>query len=246
VLEQGAHRVSLIRCVAENCRALSDHGGAIWTVGCPVAVSGCAFRNNSARFSGSVEFRDSPAVCVNDTAIAQGRAERFGAGQVDGHSAADRAELLRCNVTGNRADRWIGGLRLQHNGGGVAQCRFQRNSAEAYGALWDYGHSPALRRIELSAFVNNTAREEGAAFTAYHVVYSGAVERCAFWGNRNGSGRGGRSVYLYAYAARLLVRECAFEGSAQEELAVQFPSDSSLNVSESNRFGAGAQADHGH
>jgi hypothetical protein len=92
--------------------------------------------------------------------------------------------------------------------------------------------------VERSEFVNNSAKVEGAGITGYHVLYRGVLDGCAFWGNRDGRIGGGRSVWLYAYAARIEVRGCMFEGEVGEEIAVQFP-ESEIVDGGSNRFNVG-------
>jgi hypothetical protein len=177
--------ISFFRCIFEHSHTIEEHGGIIWTISCNVIVSECTFVNNSAKFSGSVEFQDSPVISMNFTLISDSFAERFGAGHFDGHEPNNIAIITFSNFSNNRALKWIGGIRLQHNGGFITECKFEQNTAEIYGGLWDYGHKPSNRNIERSYFVNNSANEEGAGITAYHLLYRGMINNCLFWGNRN-------------------------------------------------------------
>jgi hypothetical protein len=233
--------ISLLRCLFEDCQAGEEHGGAIWTVSCRIIAAFSVFRNNSAKFAGSVDFQDARTIDMNFTLIAQSSAERFGAGQIDGHAPEDSGWISECNFTGNRAEKWIGGIRIQHNGGNLSHTNFVGNFANIYGALWDYGHKPAHRLVQTSNFVNNSAEEEGAGYTAYHLLYRGTVRQCRFVGNRNGKVKTGRSVFLWADAARMVVADCVFDGTKEEEMAIYFPRGSVMAEEGENRFGMAAQ-----
>jgi hypothetical protein len=235
IFKLGEGNFSMIHCLCADCNLNEEHGGVIWTVSARVVLDYCVFRNNSALFAGSIEVQDAPYISLNFTLITNSRAERFGAGQVDGHEQSDFACINSCNFTHDWAVKWIGGIRMQHNGGPVMYCSFVHCLAETYGALWDYCHKPAFRVVENVLFINNTAKTIGAGVTAFHLLYRGEIRDCQFFGNRNVETAEGYSVYLQADIASLNLVRCVFQGKRSEELAVYFPT-SNLTVDDTNQF----------
>lgn len=232
--ERGAKTVVFTQCVFSGCSERREHGGALFTHECNLTLDRCTFSGNSAQFGGSLYVSDSRAIEVNRSLVTLSSAERFGAGYLDGHEPSNTLVLSECNITSNRADKWIGGLRLQHNGGRVRHCSFVGNAARVYGAVWDYAHTPASRTFSHTSFINNTADEAGAGITGFHILYKGTASHCVFRGNRNKSGQCGRSIFLFADNSEFTVSNCKFDGSQQEEL-MGFHPDSRF-VQDHNKF----------
>lgn len=220
--KHGKKDVFFTRCTFINCRENKERGGGLWTHECRAMITHCKFEGNSAKFSGNAEITDAERIELNETQFLSGTAERFGGAHIDGHEPSNTANLLNTNFTGNRASKWIGGLRIQHNGGFIRFCYFEQNQGETYGAIWDYGHKPSLRLFDHIHVLNNTANY-GAGITGFHLLYQARAQNCVFCGNRNKDGSGGRSLYLQADNAQIDVVECLFEGTRDEELAKYHP-----------------------
>lgn len=235
IYKQGFMRITFINCVFENCTEQVEKGGAIHTIQCNTTVDSCIFRSNSATFSGCAEISDAPYSSVNNTLMIDNKAERFGAMHLDGHEAENIGHIFNSNFTNNHANKWIGGVRIQHNGGKILNCNFIMNNANMYGALFDYSHKPAFREIENVRFINNTADSIGAGFTSYHLLYTGQAKQCQFFGNRNKNHMNGRSILVHSDSSILKVLDCDFDGTKDEDLLVYFAT-SKIEIDGSNRF----------
>lgn len=233
--KQGKKNISCTRCTFINCsNKLVDNGGAFLTVGCNSTLLYCVFCNNYAKFSGSVEIQDAPIGIVNFTSIKNSHAERFGAMMLDGHEPENIGSIHFSNFSSNNADKWIGGVRLQHNGGSITYSIFYNNSAVHYGALWDYSHKPSKRDMHHLFFLNNTAHEIGAGFTSYHLLYRGTLTHSVFYGNRNLNSFDGRSVLVHSDSSELNVGNCCFEGEERAEMITYFDSSKITDLGENS------------
>ena len=141
---------------------------------------------------------------------------------LDGHEPTDIGNISHSNFTENKADKWIGGVRLQHNGGIVQFSNFVKNNAESYGAIWDYGFKPAFRELDHLYILNNTANEIGAGFTSFHLLFIGQTQNCIFYGNRNLNGFNGRSILVHSYSSTMGVNNCYFEGEKEAEMSTYY------------------------
>lgn len=232
--EIGEKTVVFTECLFSKCNENHEKGGALFTYQCKAFLDRCSFSTNSAKFGGSVFIADATIIEVNNSLITLSRAERFGAGYLDGHEPANNLYVNHCNITQNHADKWIGGLRLQHNGGRLQFCNFVANTARVYGAVWDYGHKPATREFSHCRFTNNTAIEAGAGITGFHILYRGSASRCIFSGNANANDQNGRSVFLFADNSVFIISECEFDGPAHKELMGYHPD--SRFIESQNKF----------
>ncbi|OHT09595.1 hypothetical protein TRFO_21483 [Tritrichomonas foetus] len=243
IVKSGKKNITCTSCTFSNCNSISnsfgsssydadDHGGAILTSGCNTYICFCIFTNNKATFSGSVEIQDSPIGIVNDSLITKSYAQRFGAMMLDGHEHTNIGSIYRTNITMNKAEKWIGGVRTQHNGGVVKDSNFVKNHANSYGAFWDYSHKTSTRELDHIYFVNNTADEIGAGFTSYHLLFQGEAKYCVFYGNRNLNDFGGRSILVHSDTALLKVMNCVFEGKKDIEMLAYFDTSKIIETEE--------------
>lgn len=219
----GDKNVMFVQCTFQNCHEEKGHGGSLLTKQCSIVIDRCVFSKNTARYSGSADIGDAPTIVFNQSLITSSTAERFGAAHFDGHEISNTFYMNDCNITMNHAKRWIGGVRLQHNGGHLRFSSFIGNSAQVYGAIWDYGHSPAFREFSFLRIINNTASESGAGITGFHILYKASATNCTFAGNRNENGQRGRSIYLFADNSEFCVSHCTFDGPEEDELAGYHP-----------------------
>jgi hypothetical protein len=231
----GERNFSMSECVCADCNLNEEHGGVVWVVSAYVTIDRCVFRNNSASFAGSFELQDAPYIAFNHTLVTQSRAIRFGGGQLDGHHQSDSAVVNGVNFTHDWAVKWIGALRIQHNGGPIQFCNFLTCQAETSGALWDYGHKPGYRVIAHVVFANNTAKTIGAGVTAYHLLFQGEICDSQFFGNRNVETGDGWSVYLQGDMGSWNLIRCQFRGSRDVELG-QYFAQSNITADDSNQF----------
>lgn len=236
LIKRGKKNITCTHCTFKNCKnRIGQKGGAFQTVQCTTYLLYCTFIDNFATFSGSVEIQDSPLGIVNYTLIYRSSAERFGAMMLDGHELTDTGSISYSNFTCNSAEKWIGGVRLQHNGGVIKFSNFVKNSAQSYGAIWDYISKPAFRELDHLYILNNTANEIGAGFTSYHLLFIGTAKNCVFYGNRNLNGFNGRSILVHSYASSMNVKQCCFEGEKEIEMTTYFV-ESLINDDGTNSF----------
>lgn len=223
LIKTGKKNITCIHCTFTNCKnRIGQKGGALQTVQCATYLLHCTFIDNFATFSGSVEIQDSPVGIVNYTLIYKSNAERFGAMMLDGHDTTDTGNIFHSNFTENNAEKWIGGVRLQHNGGYIMFSNFVKNNANSYGAIWDYGFKPGHRKLDHLYILNNTASEIGAGFTSFHLLFVGSAQNCVFYGNRNLNGFNGRSILVHSYSSLMNVKQCYFEGEKEAEMTTYF------------------------
>lgn len=236
LIKKGKKNVTCIHCIFKNCKnRIGEKGGALQTVQCSTSLIYCIFIDNFATFSGSVEIQDAPIGIVNYTLIIKSSAERFGAMMLDGHEVTDIGNIYYSNFTENKAEKWIGGVRLQHNGGNIKFSNFVKNSAQSYGAIWDYGYKPAYRELDHLYILNNTASDIGAGFTSFHLLFIGTANQCVFYGNRNSNGFKGRSILVHSYSSSMNVKNCYFEGEKDTEMTTYFI-ESTLKDEGTNSF----------
>jgi hypothetical protein len=219
--------VTVISCCFFKCKFVI--GGAISLLRADATISKSQFFSNRAKNSGAVSIQDAHKINISDCLFLSNLAKRFGAGHFDGHVDSDFADVENTNFTFNSAERWIGGLRIQHNGGKVRQCAFERNIASEYGALWDYSHRPAVRLLADLVFLNNSCQSSGSSFTAFHLNFRGEMMRSTFVKNWNRDGEAGTAVYLYSDGDWLNLSKCLFDSRKSESLLVYFEDTSGIN-----------------
>ena len=228
--------LTILRCTFKKCiNQIDENGGAFVSTGCNTFILYCNFENNSALYSGAAEIQNAPLAIVNSTTMIGNHAERFGAMMADGTDPSDISRISYSNFTYNSADKWIGAIRVQHNGGSVKFSNFIGNMAESYGAYWDFSHKPSYRNLEFITFINNTANQMGAAFTSYHLLFRGVITNCVFSGNRNENNFPGMSILIFSDSSYLKVENCSFEREKDIEIYLYF-NTSTIDILDSNQF----------
>lgn len=211
-----------------------SHGGALFVKKVSFIIDNCIFDNNSAEFSGSIEIDSSFNSTINNSLIIRSSAERFGGILFDGANASCLAFIYQTNFSQNSATKWIGAIRLQHNGGQLNNCYFTENSAENYGAIFDFGHYPSNRLLSHCFLKNNTALIRAGGFTSFHLLYNGQFTSSIFIGNSNREPYG-KSIFVFSDSSIVKLFKCTFDGPKSEQVIAYF-SSSKLEIDQYTTF----------
>lgn len=211
--------VSLVDCTFCNCTVANLRGGGACMKSCNCSIDHCRFEHCAAHASGALEVTNCPAVAINQSVFHSNTAFRYGAGQLDGKDPTSTLLLKDTNFTGNRAQRWIGALRLQHHNGTIEHCNFHDNSAHCFGTIFDFNTTPSSQLICFTTFTNNSAVEKSAAIDTFHILYTGTITDCLFMDSSSGTEEG-QSILIESDLAAVAITNCQFSGTREQEIAV--------------------------
>jgi len=199
-----------------KCINAEKEGGALFLNRCNVSLFQCHFKDCHAKYSGSIHISHSQISSISDSSIHNSSAEWVGGCFADGRQENDSFNIYRSNFSESNAQRWVGGLRVQHNSGVVQQCSFTRCTAEFSGAFFDYSSNPSNRNISL-CFVNNcTGGSHSSGITAFRMLFRGLIADCCFRNNHKGS------VLVYADSSILSIVSCFFDKEYEYEIHINY------------------------
>ena len=182
-------QLTLTDCVITDCRASLDGGGIYDSGSASSAYRRCRFLNNTAgRTAGGLwNFVDQVATAVTECQFIGNEATNGdGGGLVFSQGYIWPTDVLFKN---NRAPNGYGGGLCCLGGGsnyGVIRCTFEGNSAMYGGGFAERPDGYVLRCFD-TAFIRNTATEEGGAIYWAHPYYARLVN-CTLLGNRTTNG----------------------------------------------------------
>ena len=232
-------KVDVSFCSFVNCRTTSC-GGAIYSYFCSVDISTCKFYKCRSGNSGACLLEQCLSLKINDTLFAENTAKQVAALQMTGNSNEDKfdATMSSCNFSRNKAE-FVSALRVSACGGLVDDCIFSQNEASKAGAVYDFIMTPNERRFQYDLFLNNTSDYDSAALTLYHHSYSGKIQESFFIGNVCKFNHS--SVILQSDGGELLIVDCVFTGSFDEEVNCYYK-ESKINTV-NNKFEIKASGD---
>lgn len=228
-------RVSFKNMIISNCvfhSCSSSYGGGLYGDWVNTTLTDCVFYNNGAHIGGAVHILHSDYIFMQRILMIGNVADYCGAGEVDVMNEANDTHIELVNVTGNSANKWTGGLRVDHGGGVLKECVFSENSAAVCGGFFDYAWDAVLRSVSFCMFLNNTSTDRGGAFTGFHLLHHSYFEFSFFIENR--CEKAVNSISIESFGASVSVYNCIFTGSEDDEVGVRWKDGSTKQIRESH------------
>jgi hypothetical protein len=228
------HNVTLFDCFFEKCKG--DKGGGFFSSYSNVTIFDTIFQNNQARIGGGAHILNSDVIYVRRMIVNRNNAEYDGGFCADTEYEGNASDVNTVNVTFNRAEKWTGGFRIDHAGGNLTFCYFEGNSAVVCGGFFDFAWGPSVREVSYCVFKNNSSVSRGGAYTAFHILHLSQFSEVVFV--QNFCNLSADSISVESIEAVVDVKGCTFDGPEEKEVAMRFPGESNLTITESE-FGVG-------
>jgi hypothetical protein len=229
-IQRDWRNVTIANCRFTKCHG--DKGGGFFGWYSNVTIFDSVFEENTARIGGGAHILNSDFIHISRLLVARNRAEYDGGLCTDTEFEGNFSDVDTINITFNRAEKWTGGFRMDHAGGNLTRCYFEGNSAVVCGAFFDFTWSPSERNIRYCVFKNNTSISRGGAYTAFHILQIAHFADDIFL--HNFCNLSAYSISVESIDEVVTVTRCVFDGPQDREVAMRFPGESELTVTESD------------
>jgi hypothetical protein len=199
--------LSVSTCDISECRAPSDHAGAIWNKG-PLTVTNCTFTDNTAKDVGGIynAVNGSGTVNINNCTFTRNSSTN-GCGAIGNASNATAmtitgGSISSCTASTNGGGIWNGST-LTLNNVTIENCKALNTGSEQGRGGAIYNYNGALT-IDGGTFQNNTSRDGGAIYNNYSSSTTNTtltINSGTFTGNSSNTNGGAVSnrgiIYVY-------------------------------------------------
>ena len=205
-------------CVFIRCNGTK--GGAISSTDSSFSIKNSYFVFNKAEVGGAISCINSSGISIENSLFAFNSAEYTGATNIGSKDESNSAYIKYVNLTGNRASKWVGAMRVDRDGGSISNCVFSNNSAFACGGFFDFSCQPCERYVASCLFERNNASIKGGAYCCFHIKQRVSFDDCVF--SMNMCDNSADSIAIESVDIKVTLNGCCFSSRKEEEISTKF------------------------
>lgn len=210
--------LSIISCQFLKCQG--TRGGSVSAESVSTIIYSSNFESNNAETGGAISAFRCDRIDIDQSKFHLNTAKYTGALYLDSATEKNDAFVRSTNFTDNTAVQWTAAMRLDRNGGTLANLVFSNNSALACGAFFDFSYPPCVRNVNECLFVKNRAMSRGGAYCCFHVKQEVNFNKCTFISNMY-EGKP-NSISIDSVDIVVNLNSCSFTGSEANEIVIRF------------------------
>lgn len=205
-------------CTFTSCQG--EYGGGLLSDTTKLFVMKSHFDDNLAKIGGGMYAIHSPYVHFTRNMFLTNTADYDGGVMIDTIDQINNITIDFTNFTKNKAQLWTGAIRIDHCGGTLSNCYFNRNTAKVAGAFFDFSWIPTDRNVSYSVFINNSAKARAAGATIFHLKHRSSYFHVCFIRNR--CTESPNSMLIESIATEVKLNDVIFDGPEEKEIGYHF------------------------